>query len=188
MAVSSNGRSRTLKRKTTRRGTVKSNLPFRGAQHTHIRYVIALSYSPHFSDIHWHINNILITPPYCHLSPGTVDDQYMAMNLSVFEGYLAEEIFILDIIRHESLNSRLYAHFVDHFRFVLSHFIRIFAEIRLWYLLYNKMNSCKIIQVIIFQFWLRRRKVSSKTGQIHHFWGTFRLAWLFCVYYHASNI
>ena len=28
------------------------NLPFRGAQHTHIRYIIALSYSPHFSDIY----------------------------------------------------------------------------------------------------------------------------------------
>ena len=26
-----------------------------------------------------------------------------------------------------------------------------------------------------------------KTGQIHHFWGTFRLAWLFYVYYHASD-
>ena len=31
---------------------VKSNLPFRDAQHTHIRYVIALSYSPHLSDIY----------------------------------------------------------------------------------------------------------------------------------------
>ena len=40
------------------------NLPFRGAQHTHIGYVIALSCSPHFSDIYKTYQLLLYTVIY----------------------------------------------------------------------------------------------------------------------------
>ena len=93
----------------------------------------------------WHMKNILVIPLYCHLSPGTVDNPYIVMYINVYRGCWVERTFRLDTINHEGLNSGLYAHFVDRFRFVLNHFIHIFAQMKLWYLLYNTMNPCKIL-------------------------------------------
>ena len=61
------------------------------------------------------MKNILITPLYCHLFPGTIDDQYKIMCVNLSRDHKSEQTLREGTIRHEILKSGLYAHFVDHF-------------------------------------------------------------------------
>ena len=73
------------------------------------------------------------------------------MYINILRELYSKLTFWYDIIRHESLNSGLYAHCVEHLRFILNYFARIFADKESLYLLFCRMNSYKVIQAIIFK-------------------------------------